>query len=113
MKGRTEAVHLLISNGADIDACNEDGWTPLFFAVSKCHIEIIKVLLENGADFNKIDKSLSSCLHYAVEEGCCRAIDLVLQHSEKVLLFQRNTENRLVFHEAIMTNNDRVCKLFD
>lgn len=42
----------LISEGADVDIKNNDGWTPLHFAVFRGNIAFICFLVENGADVN-------------------------------------------------------------
>lgn len=42
----------LISNGADVNAKDSYGWTPLMKATDSNKIEIMKLLIENGADVN-------------------------------------------------------------
>ena len=42
-----EMVELLISNGANVNAKNEDGWTPLHDAATK---EVAELLIDKGAD---------------------------------------------------------------
>ena len=50
--GHSEAVKLLIENGANVDAVNYDGATALLTAAFFCRIEAVKLLLDNGADVN-------------------------------------------------------------
>ena len=45
-KGQKEIVELLISNGANVNAQDEDGGTPLFYASNP---EITDLLRKNGA----------------------------------------------------------------
>jgi ankyrin repeat protein len=40
----------LLERGADPNAKNDDGWTPLHIAAGEGHVEIVKLLLERGAD---------------------------------------------------------------
>ena len=51
----TETVRYLIDKGADVDARNKDGDTPLLLAASYGNVEIVKLLLAKGADFNAVD----------------------------------------------------------
>ena len=48
-----EKVRQLIQAGADVNAKNKDGWTPLMIAAAlNSNPEVLKVLLEAGADVN-------------------------------------------------------------
>ena len=111
-KGKVKAMELLIVNNAEIDATNEENWTPLFHAVSKLQYEAAELLLRNGAQCSRVDSKLCSCLHYAAREGCCKLTSLLLQYGGECLLFQRNSENRLVLHEAVIAGNERVSLAF-
>jgi ankyrin repeat protein len=55
-------VQFLIQNGANIDAENLDGDTPLTFAISNHFVTLIEVLLQNGAAISRVPTFL---LHYA------------------------------------------------
>ena len=111
MNDNAEVASLLLSHGADLEATNEDGWTPLFFAVAKKNSEVVYVLLQNGADCSKVDNRLSNCLFYAMKDVCTRLISLLLQYGGNGLIFGRNIENRLLLHEAVMTGNEKVSLL--
>lgn len=52
VKGHEEIVKLLIAKGADVNAKDKDGWTPLMSAVSISNVEIVKILLNKGAGVN-------------------------------------------------------------
>lgn len=50
MAGRTEAVRLLLENGADVNIKSRDGSTPLHGAAFFGRTDVVKILLENGAN---------------------------------------------------------------
>ena len=77
-----ECVALLIEAGANVNACDKDGNTPLHFACST-NPQICKLLL-NCRDIKPNlanDKSLRP-LHVAIEKGADRCIDVLMQHKE-------------------------------
>jgi ankyrin repeat protein len=46
---------LLAANGAEVDAQDADGWTPLYCAAAVGQTEMLKLLRQHGADVNKRD----------------------------------------------------------
>ena len=63
--GHKEIVELLIAKGADVDAKDEDGWTPLHWAVVNGHEETVELLLANGSDVNAKDNDGETPLDWA------------------------------------------------
>ena len=47
--GSSEAVLILLSNGATRDATTKDNYTPLHIAVKEGHEDVVELLLDNGA----------------------------------------------------------------
>ena len=62
-------VHVLLSNGANVNQANNDGQSPLHIAVFSGHDTVVSLLLSNEADINKVDNDGFSPLHYAAENG--------------------------------------------
>lgn len=60
-----EIIELLIEYGADTEAKNSTGKTPLLVAVSKASLSISRKLLMHGADPNCRDKGGNTPLHVA------------------------------------------------
>ena len=60
-----EVAALLISNGADVNAKIDEGWTSLHSAVANGHKEVVEVLIAKGADVNAKDDDGDTPLLYA------------------------------------------------
>jgi hypothetical protein len=67
--GHIEIAHLLLQNGAEVNA--KDSWdrTPLYRAASHGHIDILHLLVMNGADLEAQDDGGWRALHKAARYG--------------------------------------------
>ncbi|HMK33847.1 MAG TPA: ankyrin repeat domain-containing protein, partial [Desulfomonilaceae bacterium] len=64
-KGRTNWIKLMADRGADIDARNNEGATPLMLAAANGHLELVQLLLAKGADRTAQDKKGFTALGWA------------------------------------------------
>ncbi len=60
-------IHALIEGGADVNAQNSDGETPLFLAARSGDAAIVQALIDKGADVNLRDVEGITALELAVE----------------------------------------------
>jgi len=63
--GSVDMAKLLIDKGADINAADHKGTTPLMLAVQKNSLPVAKLLLERGADISLRDKHKKNAMSYA------------------------------------------------
>jgi hypothetical protein len=91
-----EALQYLIGKGGDIKAKNQQGKTPLYWAASQGHLEVVKWLVENGANIEAKDPEGRTLLHWAafkenleivkwlIEKGAECALVLSFQAKEPI-----------------------------
>lgn len=80
-------MNLLLSSGAEIDAQDDEGSTPLCVAVRNENEGLTKALLEAGANPNIRDMGGATPLLVACNRGCGEIIKLLLQHGAEIDVF--------------------------
>jgi len=67
-QGCVDCVPVLVQAGADINAPDQDGITPLLSAMINGHYDVANILLENGANPNIADRTGRTPLYSAVDD---------------------------------------------
>jgi len=83
-EGDVERVRGLLERGADPDARDEDGRTPLYIAAANGSVEVARLLLKHGADVNARAIDGSTPLHLAVAFGHLDVAELLLERGADV-----------------------------
>lgn len=82
--GDVERTKALLDGGADINARDKDGMTPLCLAACHGRTLVSKLLLERGANVNTTCKEDHTPLHLAALNGHREIVDLLIQHRADV-----------------------------
>jgi len=94
---KLEILNELIANGADPDAKNLNGITPLMIAADMGHVSIVEALLEAGAD-KYIELHGSTALDMAKDEG----------HSEVVRILEEAEAENALMANIVWNNNSNI-----
>ena len=80
VKGKTEALKLLLQYGGDPNRANKHDYTPVHDAANRGIIEPLQLLLQYGGDPNRADTDGNTPVHHAADRGNTEALQLMLQH---------------------------------
>ena len=93
-------LELLVAGGADVNARNKDGVSPLLIAVQKRNFAHVKFYAERGADINSADKAGDTPLTLALKDG--QAMLEMLVNRTNALSHDSNGNTPL--HTAVIVN---------
>jgi hypothetical protein len=72
----------LLSVGADVNAKNRFGWTPLHWTCCNGHSQAVQALLEHGADIEAKHNGGGTPLHFACSDGHLPVVNELLSPNE-------------------------------
>ena len=98
--GNLSAVQTALANGADINAKDNDGWTPLFFAADAGHKGLVELLLASKAEVNAKSNAGNTPLHKAAHNGHKDVTELLL--ANKADINAKDEDGSTPLHEAAM-----------
>ena len=79
-KGHYRFVELLLMKGANVDARNKKGCTPLWLACHGGHLDVGQILMRGGADMDAQDNRRISCLMAAFRKGHVKVIRWIVKN---------------------------------
>ena len=82
--GDIQAVKQHLVDGTDVNAKDDDGWTPLQDAATFGHKEIVELLITKGADVNAKTEEGETPLHTAVSNDHKEIIELLIKEGADV-----------------------------
>ena len=104
-------VSTLVWMGADVNARNSDGETPLLAAARQGDADIAQLLLRYGADVNALDKNHVSPLHMAARQGDSAIVKPLLDHGADVNALDKNHVSPLHMAAARQYANADIVQL--
>ncbi len=108
--GNLSEVNRLLASGADVNAGDELGSTPLLDAAWSGNADIVRVLLQHGADVNAVHRQAgSTALEYAVLTGRVAAVKLLLAAGADITRGYRY--NQTVLHLAAARGFPQILEL--
>jgi len=81
--GNIEAVKQHLAAGANVNAKDDDGWTPLLYAAAEGRKEVAELLIANGADVN-VNVYGTTPLHIAAFSGHTEVVELLIANGADV-----------------------------
>jgi len=103
------AVKLLISKGANVNARDYLGGTPLYEAIYFASTDLIKILLENGANPNVQDEFGEILLYEVVSGGFTDVLKLLIEYGADVNTV--DTDGQTPLHEAAWNDQKEAAQL--
>jgi len=102
-------VQLLLAAGADVNAKDQYGSTPLLIAIKEHNHEVVKLLLDAGADVNISEQWGDTPLLIALKENNNEVAKLLLKAGAKVNVANQFGTTPLYF--AIIHGADEIVKM--
>jgi hypothetical protein len=111
-KGNREKIELLIAQGADVNARDSSGNTPLMLAARSGHSEIVQFLIARGADVHMKDNlgntPLIDSARYA-SEFALKVIEILIAEGADVQAKNKNSNTALI--NAVRSGRSDVVEL--
>ncbi|MCP4694896.1 MAG: hypothetical protein GY859_43110, partial [Desulfobacterales bacterium] len=107
--GRPEEVRAALRNGANIDAADESGRTPLITACVLEKPKTVRLLLESGAAADYVDSAGRTALIVACERGSASIVKPLLDHGADAEF--RGEKGWTALRFAVVNRHEEIVKL--
>jgi hypothetical protein len=117
MQGNLEQLKRLLDSGADVNAKDQEGWTPLAWAIRSRQWAVVKVLLEKGAEINGKPSLSRTAVIEAARNGHLEVVRALLDKGLEVdmkgkgdytTLIKAIREGNLVFLTQLLEGDTKV-----
>ena len=97
-----EVLSCLIKNGAEVNARDQSGRTPLMEACRHCRANVVTFLIEHGAEVNAHDQSGHTPLMEACSHGEENAVTFLIEHGADV--DPQDNDEETALHHAVYSD---------
>lgn len=104
-------IKLLINAGANVNAKDKNGNTPLMFASIIKNSEIVNLLIKAGANVNDVNESGTTALIYAAARGDKKTVKLLLNNNADISIQDYSNDNALL--RAKRCGNGQAARLLE
>ncbi|EAX88961.1 hypothetical protein TVAG_054010 [Trichomonas vaginalis G3] len=105
IENKKEKVEFLLLLGADIDAGNINGKTPLILAMKNRYFDIAKYLVEHGANVNAVDNNGDDAINLAIDYNHIDLLKLFISHGNI-----NGSPKKIPLHNAISRCNEELTE---
>ena len=106
----TDMVHVLIDEGADVDAQDNEGSSPLHYACELGVLPVVKILVRAGAGVRATDNDGCTCLHTATCSGETEIVRYLLGLPE-VDVNHRGADNYTALQYAVVNEETAIMQV--
>jgi ankyrin repeat protein len=103
------AVVTALQNGADVNAANDLGITPLMIASRHTDLTLFDVLVESGADVNQRNNAGATAIFIAVRNGNIQAVARLISAGADLTV--KNNQGRTAHDIALMYDKPVIASL--
>ena len=92
---------MFLKNGVYIDLADQNGLTPLHYAVHSNRLELVKILVEHNADVNIGGEMEATPLHYAVFSGSIQIVKYLINNgADYNLVDEKNLSHSFLVYQC-------------
>ena len=103
---RLPILQALLGAGADPNAADFDGYTPLFYyIIHPCPISTVEALLDAGADPAVRNRVLDTPIHHACMRGRLDVVELLIQRQGSECLTLKNNRDKTPLDRLLLAQN--------
>ncbi len=106
-QGDIELITDLLNHGANVNACNYDGYSPLLLAIREGRAEAAKILIEFGADqsYSNKQNNRNKSAEYMLAEGRNTHGFFYTQYEKWIVGREINYDKTEKYLESVQINN--------
>ena len=109
MSGKVDAIDLVISNGADIEARDNFGRSPIFFSLYSREPAALAKMIEKGADVNVKNEDGATLVQVAARVEMPEMVKMLIDAKVDVNIADK--DNTTPLYWAVMTGNEEIAKM--